>query len=84
MLLDACVPGAYGGTGATADFALAAECVRRHPEMHVLLAGGLSPANVADAIAQVRPHGVDVASGVEANPGQKDRGKMRAFVAAVR
>ena len=81
ILLDAFVPGAHGGTGATFDWALAAEVARVRS---VTLAGGLSPANVAEAVRVVRPYCVDVASGVESAPGRKDAGLMRAFVEAAK
>jgi phosphoribosylanthranilate isomerase len=81
FLVDASVKGAYGGTGITADWSAAAELAKHYP---LLLAGGLSPENVAAAIRRVRPWGVDVASGVESSPGVKDPVKMRAFVNAVR
>ncbi len=81
FLVDASVKGTYGGTGVTADWSLAARLSRRFP---LLLAGGLNPDNVAEAVRQVRPWGVDVASGVESRPGVKDAGRMRAFVQAVR
>jgi len=80
LLVDAHVAGAYGGTGARADWPRAAELARRLP---LILAGGLGPANVAEAIAQVRPWGVDVSSGVEEG-GAKDEAKIRAFIAAAR
>ncbi len=80
FLLDTSHSQLYGGTGATGDWALARDIAAQHP---ILLAGGLNPANVADAIAQVRPWGVDVASGVERAPGLKDGGKVRAFIEAV-
>lgn len=80
-VVDAAVTGLYGGTGKTADWAAAADLAARHP---VMLAGGLTPDNVGDAIRTVRPVGVDVASGVEAEPGRKDLGKMRAFIQAAR
>ena len=83
LLVDAAVPGAYGGTGCSADLALAAEAVARFPRLYVTLAGGLEPDNVAAAVRRVRPYAVDVASGVESAPGKKDTGKMRAFVQAV-
>jgi phosphoribosylanthranilate isomerase len=67
------------GTGQTWDWALVAQ---RHSQVPVILAGGLTPENVADAIVAVRPWGVDVASGVEAEPGIKDPAKVEAFVAA--
>ena len=80
-LIDASVRGMYGGTGVTADWSAAAELAERYP---ILLAGGLNPDNVAEAVRQVNPWGVDVASGVEASPGSKDADKMKAFVQAVR
>lgn len=79
LLLD--TPSAsYGGSGLTHDWELARTIAA---ELPVLLAGGLTPANVAEAIATVRPWGVDVSSGVESN-GEKDPGKIRAFIEAVR
>ena len=78
---DASVKGAYGGTGVTAHWNGAADLAKQYP---LLLAGGLTPENVAEAVRQVRPWGVDVASGVEATPGVKDTSKMKAFVNAVR
>lgn len=81
LLVDAAVKGAYGGTGVTADWRSAAELANHHP---ILLAGGLTPENVVQAVQQVNPWGVDVASGVESVPGLKDAHKMNAFVKAVR
>ena len=81
LLVDAAVPGLYGGSGVVANWTAAAELARQVP---LLLAGGLTPANVADAVRQVQPWGVDVASGVESRPGVKDVQKMKAFVAAVK
>jgi len=80
LLVDASVKGVYGGSGVTADWNGAAALAKQYP---LLLAGGLTPENVADAIRHVRPWGVDVASGVESAPGEKDSGKMKAFVKAV-
>ena len=79
-LLDAHVPGAWGGTGERFDWELAALHPARPP---LLLSGGLVPENVADAIAAVRPFAVDVASGVEAMPGRKDHDALRRFFASV-
>jgi phosphoribosylanthranilate isomerase len=81
FLIDAAVKDSYGGTGMKADWSTAAELAKKH---QFLLAGGLTPENVADAIRQVKPWGVDVASGVESEPGKKDAAKMSAFVKAVR
>jgi phosphoribosylanthranilate isomerase len=80
-LIDAYHPQSYGGTGQQADWSLARSVARQQP---ILLAGGLTPANVAAAIRQVAPWGVDVASGVEAAPGQKDPAKVAAFVKAAK
>ena len=81
FLVDASVKGVYGGSGVTADWNGAAELAQKYP---LLLAGGLTPENVAEAVRQVKPWGVDVASGVESAPGEKDASKMKAFVRAVR
>lgn len=80
LLIDAHNPAAYGGTGQRADWGAAAAVARRVERL--LLAGGLTPDNVAEAVRVVKPWGVDVASGVELTPGRKDHDKVRAFVAA--
>ncbi len=77
LLIDAYRKDQYGGTGHTADWSIATKLAQQYP---ILLAGGLTPDNVAEAIRQVRPWGVDVASGVECAPGKKDVEKMRLFV----
>ncbi len=78
-LLDAYVEGALpGGTGSAFAWELAAQAKPYGP---VILAGGLTPETVADAIVQVRPYGVDVSTGVERAPGLKDHRKVRAFIA---
>jgi phosphoribosylanthranilate isomerase len=81
LLLDAWVAGAYGGTGESFNWQLAAHVAKARP---VLLAGGLTPENVAEAVRTVRPYGVDVSSGVELSPGRKDPQKVADFIAAVR
>jgi phosphoribosylanthranilate isomerase len=81
VLIDAHVPGQYGGTGRTAPWGLLAGW---DPGVPLILAGGLTPANVAAAVRAVRPYGVDVASGVERAPGHKDADMMRRFIDAVR
>jgi phosphoribosylanthranilate isomerase len=77
VLFDARVPGQYGGTGKTAPWALFADFKPRVP---LILAGGLGPDNVAEAIRIVRPYAVDVAGGVEKSPGVKDKAKMERFI----
>lgn len=81
VLLDAHDPVRYGGTGRTIDWERAAAVAARR---RVVLAGGLTPSNVRDAVRRVRPFGVDVASGIEERPGVKSASAMRAFVAAAR
>ena len=81
LLVDARVPGLVGGTGVTCDWTLAATLAA---ERDLWLAGGLRASNVADAVAIVRPAGVDVASGVEQRPGVKDLAQVAAFVEAAR
>lgn len=76
-VIDADVPGLYGGTGTSADWKSASGLADRYP---VMLAGGLTPGNVADAVRIVKPVGVDVSSGVEAEPGKKDHDKIKAFI----
>jgi phosphoribosylanthranilate isomerase len=81
VLLDAPHPVLKGGTGRTIDWAKAREATRY---ARVILAGGLTPENVGEAVRQVRPFAVDVASGVESAAGVKNASKLRAFFAAVR
>jgi phosphoribosylanthranilate isomerase len=80
LLADAHDPVRRGGTGVKADWSAAAALARSR---RVILAGGLGPDNVADAIEAVRPFGIDVSSGVEVRPGIKDRAKMEALFGAL-
>lgn len=82
FLLDAFVPGAHGGTGARFDWELAIRA--RSASRPLVLAGGLKPENVAEAVARVRPAAVDVSSGVESSPGRKDPAKLRDFLHAAK
>jgi phosphoribosylanthranilate isomerase len=70
----------YGGTGRPADWNIAKRAAAKYP---ILLAGGLTPENIAEAVLTVRPYAVDIASGVESRPGKKDPAKLRAFFAQV-
>jgi len=81
VLLDAYDPVQQGGTGKTVDWTRAGAIAAAR---RIVLAGGLTPANVGEAIRTVRPYAVDVASGVESDPGIKDSVKLRAFIEAVR
>lgn len=84
VLLDSGKAGGFGGTGRTFPWQIAREFVEANPHLRVILAGGLTPENVADAVAAVRPFGVDVTTGVESSVGRKDYGRLRAFIAAAR
>lgn len=81
VLVDGHAPGLQGGTGHTAPWDLLASF---RPGVPVILAGGLKPDNVGEAIRRVRPYAVDVASGVEEGPGKKSLEKMRSFIGNVR
>jgi len=83
-LLDTFHDTQLGGGGQTFDWDLAVEAKRLAGDVPVILAGGLTPENVAEAVTKVRPFAVDVSSGVEAEPGRKDHDKIRAFIQAVR
>jgi phosphoribosylanthranilate isomerase len=83
ILLDAHAPGIYGGTGEVFDWEVASEFRRRHPQLPVILAGGIVPDNAALAAMCVSPAALDIASGAEISPGIKDFGKVAAFLAAL-
>ncbi|MDX1952150.1 MAG: phosphoribosylanthranilate isomerase [Verrucomicrobiota bacterium] len=82
LLLDSYVPGRLGGTGATFNWDLAVQAKQNGKP--IILAGGLTPLNVGEAVQKVRPFAVDVSSGVESAPGKKDQAKMRDFISSVR
>lgn len=81
-LLEAYDPARAGGTGRTADWGWARRAVGAG--LRLIVAGGLTPDNVGELVADVRPHGVDVSSGVERSPGRKDPERVRAFLERVR
>jgi phosphoribosylanthranilate isomerase len=85
VLIDSRTAKAVGGTGVAFDWRAAqTSFLRSAPHLRLIVAGGLRPENVADAIYTLQPWGVDVATGVEAAPGRKDPAKVKAFVSAVR
>ncbi|HEY2411221.1 MAG TPA: phosphoribosylanthranilate isomerase [Pirellulaceae bacterium] len=84
VLLDAHQPGSYGGTGQTLDWTSIRDQRDKLLGLPLILAGGLTPDNVAQAILTARPDAVDVASGVESSPGKKDPSKLRDFLAAAK
>jgi phosphoribosylanthranilate isomerase len=82
FLLDSYVPGQLGGTGAKFNWDLALQA--KSSGIPIILAGGLDPENIADAVSKVAPFAVDVSSGVEATPGRKDLSKVRDFITRAR
>ena len=84
VLVDSQTKSATGGTGQSFDWFAARDMFARHLPSNIIAAGGLNPANVAHAIQQLKPWGVDVASGVEASKGRKDAEKLKAFIEAAR
>lgn len=84
ILLDAYAPGEFGGTGKSFRWDVAELLLAAHPGVFFMLAGGLTPENVGDAVKAVHPHAVDTASGVESAPGVKDPALVRAFVGAAK
>lgn len=84
LLLDSAGAGEFGGSGRPFPWEIARNFVKANVHLRVILAGGLTPENIAEAVSLVRPFGVDVTSGVESAPGRKDHGRMRAFIAAAR
>ncbi|MGJ8672136.1 phosphoribosylanthranilate isomerase [Rubritalea sp.] len=83
ILLDAHAPGVYGGTGDTFDWNLASEFIKANPNLPVLLAGGITADNAAEATSVVHPAALDLASGSESAPGIKDFEKIRAIKNAI-
>jgi phosphoribosylanthranilate isomerase len=82
FLLDSKSAKGFGGTGQIFPWSLARRFIDAHPDIEVILAGGLTPENVGQAIVTVRPAGVDVTSGVEASFGRKDHALLKAFISA--
>jgi len=84
IVLDSVARGVFGGSGTTFPWSIARRFVEAHGMLRVILAGGLTPENVAQAVAEVRPFAVDVTTGVESSPSRKDHLRLREFIAAVR
>ncbi len=82
ILLDTPAPGVYGGTGEKFDWTHAQNFINSHPDTPVLLAGGITPENSTDAISQVHPAALDIASGAELSPGIKDFEKVKALLSS--
>src|SRR5262249_7639784 len=83
LLLDSHSPG-FGGSGITFPWRFAKEFIEAYPDLQVFLAGGLNDGNIAEAIGEARPFGIDVTSGVESAPGRKDHSRMARFIQRVR
>jgi phosphoribosylanthranilate isomerase len=83
VLLDAHAPGVYGGTGETFDWNTALDFKSKHPQLPLILAGGIKPENAARAAEMLHPSALDVASGAESSPGVKDFDKVRGLLRAL-
>ena len=84
VVLDSASAAGFGGSGKVFPWKFAWQFVQKHRKLNAILAGGLNPQNVAEAVKIVRPRGVDVTSGVEIFPGRKDHGLVKAFIEAAR
>ncbi len=84
VLLDSCSRRGFGGMGEAFDWEVGRQFVLNHPDLQVIVAGGLTPENVAEAVRTIRPFAVDVTTGVESAPRRKDAARVRDFIAAVR
>lgn len=84
IVLDSQFDSSFGGTGRTFSWEIAAEFAATNPHLRIVLAGGLTPENVASAVSVVRPFAVDVTTGVESSAGRKDHERLRAFIDAAR
>lgn len=84
LLLDAHAPGVYGGTGVTFDWQTALDFKAEHPNIPIILAGGIVPQNAKQAIDTVAPAAIDIASGAESSPGIKDFNRVQALLRAIR
>ena len=84
VVLDSTFGSHFGGTGTTFPWSIANRFAREHPSLQLVLAGGLTPENVGQAVAAVRPFAVDVTSGVELSPGRKDDRLLHAFIKGAR
>lgn len=83
ILLDTPAPGVYGGTGEVFDWTHAQDFIKQHPDIPVLLAGGITPENASQAMQQVHPAALDIASGAELSPGIKDFDKVAALMRSI-
>jgi phosphoribosylanthranilate isomerase len=84
VILDSSTARGFGGSGETFDWTLGRRFVEKNPRLQVIIAGGLTPENVAEAVRTIRPFGVDVTTGVESSAGRKDPARVQAFIAAAR
>lgn len=84
IVLDSAADGVFGGSGRAFPWRIARDFAAAYPGVQVMLAGGLTPENVAQAVEIARPFAVDVTSGVESRPGYKDHSRLQDFVAAIR